>query len=308
MAILDNEKAIRCVYLRINYPLMKPMFEHIALPESCSINAFIQEKEEFDYPFHYHMEYELTYILSSRGIRYTGNHFEDFGDNDLVLVGPNLPHCWRNGENHNETASALVIQWKDDCLGEGWFNSKEFTAIRGLQQLAGKGVKFDEKVALAFKEKLVSIASLPPFEKLIIFLESLHGLAVSNGFKTICEQDYNYHLNRIDNERINTVYQFVKNNYRRKITLKEIAALVNMGEGSFSRFFSKTMNKGFFTFLNEYRINSACKLLAETDLQVVQVCYAAGYESLPFFYRQFRKFKNHSPQLYRDRFKQHVIS
>lgn len=294
--------------LRSNRLVMKPMFEHIALPESSSINVFIQEKEEFDYPFHYHAEYELTYILSSRGIRYTGNHFEDFRDNDLVLLGPNLPHCWRNGENHGEIASALVIQWKNDCLGYGWFNSKEFSAIRSLQQLSVKGVKFDEAVALAFKEKLVSIASLPPFERLIVFLECLHGLAVSNGFTTICEQDYTDYLNRIDNERINTVYQFVKHNYRRKITLKEIAALVSMGEGSFSRFFSKTMNKGFFTFLNEYRINGACKLLAETDLQVVQVCYASGYESLSFFYRQFKKFKHYSPQQYRDRFKKHVIA
>lgn len=286
---------------------MKPMFEHISLPESSSINVFIQEKEEFDYPFHYHSEYELTYILSSRGIRYTGNHFEDFRDNDLVLLGPNLPHCWRNGENHQEMASALVIQWKEDCLGSGWANNKEFTAIRKLQQLAVSGIRFEESVALAFKDKLVAIAALPPFERLIAFLECLHGLSMSEGFSTICEQDYHYHRNRIDNERINTVYQFVKNNYRRKITLREIATLVSMEEGSFSRFFSKTMHKGFFSFLNEYRINRACTLLTETDLPVVQVCYASGYESLSFFYRQFRKFKGHSPQRYRDRFKKHVI-
>src|SRR5690606_31056527 len=85
-----NRSAITKRGFTIKPPSMKPMFEHIALPESSSINAFIQKKEEFDYPFHYHAEYELTYILSSRGIRYTGNHFEDFGDNDLVLLGPNL--------------------------------------------------------------------------------------------------------------------------------------------------------------------------------------------------------------------------
>jgi AraC-like DNA-binding protein len=72
-----------------------------------------------------------------------------------------------------------------------------------------------------------------------------------------------------------------------------------MSEEYFSRFFSKSLMKSFFTFLNEYRINRACKLLIETERQVSEICYQVGYESIPFFYRQFKKIKNMPPQSYR---------
>lgn len=281
---------------------MKAQFEPIANLDSNSFNAFIQKKKEFDFPFHYHPEYELTYILSSEGIRYVGNHFENFGENDLLLLGPNLPHCWKNRNENMTEASALVIQWKEDFLGKDWVASKEFDAIKTIQQLSGKGIKFTETVALRFRERLLSIVSLAPFDKLMSLLQILHELANCNQYEVLCKEGFSYRLDFVDNDRINTVYQYVKKNFKEKITLASISTAVNMSEGSFSRFFSKLMKKSFFAFLNEYRINVACNLLIETDMQVIQVCYAAGYESLPFFYRQFKKYKSCTPQSFKSQF------
>jgi AraC-like DNA-binding protein len=101
---------------------------------------------------------------------------------------------------------------------------------------------------------------------------------------------------------MNTVYQFVRNNYQEKVTLAQIASEVHMSEEAFSRFFSKFMSKPFFTFLNEYRINAACQMLIETDKPVSEVAMESGFETLPFFYRQFAKFKKLSPKKFRDRF------
>jgi len=281
---------------------MKAQFEPIVNLESNSFNAFIQHKKEFDFPFHYHPEYELTYILTSEGIRYVGNHFENFCANDFVLVGPNLPHCWKNMDDLPTDASALVIQWKEDFLGTGWTASKEFDAIKKLQQLSVKGIKFSETIALRFRERLISIVGLSPFDRLITLLVILQELAAVNEYEVLCKEGFSYNLDFVDNERINTVYQYVKKNYKKKITLASISSAVNMSEVSFSRFFSRLMKKSFFAFLNEYRINIACNLLIETDMQVIQVCYASGYESLPFFYRQFKKFKKCTPQNFKSQF------
>ena len=281
---------------------MKAQFEAIAPLEANSLNALYQEKKEFDYPFHYHPEYELTFIISSRGIRYVGNHFGDFRENDLVFLGPNLPHCWKNTEGQTDPASAIVIQWNENLLGEGWIDSKEFKAIKKLHQLAFKGIKFRESIALDVKDKLLHAITLPPFEKLISVLQILNDLAKTDNYDLLCEQGFSYNLNHIENERINTVYQYLRLNYKKKITLEDMASEVNMTEESFSRFFSKVMKKTFFAFVNEYRVNVACNLLIETDLNVNQIVYATGYESFPFFYRQFKKFKSCSPQKYRTEF------
>src|ERR1700754_576078 len=100
---------------------MKAQYEKIQPQEFNSFRAYSYEKAEFDTPWHYHPEYELTYILSGRGIRYVGNGFENFEENDLVLLGPNLPHCWRNVGTQNGNSSAIVIHWENDLLG----NKKE---------------------------------------------------------------------------------------------------------------------------------------------------------------------------------------
>ncbi|AHM61141.1 AraC family transcriptional regulator [Flammeovirgaceae bacterium 311] len=267
--------------------------------ELNSFKVAFQEKKEFDYPWHYHPEFELTYILSSHGVRYVGNSIASFADDDLVLAGPNLPHCWKNAGEQELPASAIVIQWKEDFLGKEWFQHQEFAAIRKLLELSKKGIKFNKEVACHLKESFFELLELPPFEKLIRLLQILQQLAQTEQYHVLCEQGFLHNLNHKENERIDVVHQYVKNNYAKKITLAEIAELVSMNEVYFSRFFSKIMQKSFFVFLNEYRITIACQLLIDTDLQVAEICYLSGYESLPFFYRQFKKFKGHTPLAYK---------
>ncbi len=282
---------------------MRPQFEPIEPLEANSFKAFHQIKKEFDFPYHYHPEYELTYILSSDGVRYVGNEFQNFSENDLVLLGPNLPHCWKNGEEQTTTASALVIQWKEDLLGKDWLETKEFAAIKKMHALSVKGIKFSEKVAKAVKTEMQQLVSLDPFSKLIRLVAILEKLSHSNDYNLICKDDFTHQTSSSDSERINQIYHFVKINYHKKIMLTDVADIVCMTEESFSRFFSKVMKKKFFSFLNEYRINAACKQLIESDIPIAQVCYNAGYETIPFFYRQFKKFKKCSPQFYRSQFK-----
>jgi len=279
---------------------MKAHYKHIPAIESKLFKSVIQNNsKEFDYPWHYHPEFELTYILSSQGVRYVGNSMENYFEEDLVLIGSNMPHCWIKSEDQQSSSRAIVIYLKEDFLDNTWMQSYEFEAIHQLLKLSGKGIKFDKEVALAVREKLFELLTLPPLEKLLLLLQILQDLARTAKFHLLCEQGFTYELNTTNNERINIVYKYIEKNYREKISLADIAAQVNMNEEYFSRFFSNIMNKSFFEFLNEYKINRACKLLIETDKQVSEICYAAGYESIPFFYRQFKKFKNCQPKSYR---------
>jgi len=278
---------------------MKALYERILPQESSSFNAFGYELEEFDNPWHYHPEYELTYILSSRGVRYTGNSFENFEENDFVLLGPNLPHCWKNTGIQTGNSSAIVIQWDENLLGSNWMKHHEFRAIHQLLQLSDRGIRFDKKLALKFKERLHHLLGMSSFDKLLFFLQLLQELSHSKEFKILCDRSFEDQLNHEDHDRVNRIHQFVRKNYKQKITLKNMADEIHMTEESFSRFFSKLMNKPFFSFLNEYRINAACKLLIESDISVTQVSHECGFESLPFFYRQFKRYKGSSPKQFR---------
>lgn len=282
---------------------MKAQFEAFTpLPES-SFRIFGYQVREFDAPWHYHPEYELTIILESEGIRYVGNSMENFETGDLVLLGPNLPHCWKNSPDHAGVASSVVVQWPEQFLGGGWLDVAEFKSVRRLLQLASQGVRFDQEVSAAVRPMLAEMLEMQPFPRLMKFLEVLELLAGVRNFHLLCEQGFDYPLNYEDNQRINIVYNYIREHYGERITLAAVSALVHMNEEAFSRFFSRIMQKPLFTFLNEYRINMASKMLIETDLQVAEISYACGYESLPFFFRQFRKFGGVTPATYRKQFR-----
>lgn len=282
---------------------MKAQFEAFQpLPES-SFRIFGYEVAEFDAPWHYHPEYELTVILHSEGIRYVGNSMESFEAGDLVLLGPDLPHCWKNTPDSPGPASSIVVQWPAGFMGDGWQDVEEFKSVKRLLQLARQGIRFDQEVSARVKPMLAEMLEMQPFPRLIKFLEVLETLAAVKNIHFLCEQGFAYPLNYEDNQRINTVYNYIREHYSERITLATLSGLVCMSEEAFSRFFSRIMQKPLFTFLNEYRINMASKMLIETDMQVAEISFACGYESPPFFFRQFRKFGGITPAAYRKQFR-----
>ncbi|MEI9917291.1 MAG: AraC family transcriptional regulator [Bacteroidota bacterium] len=278
---------------------MKAQFELIERQDRHSFGAYAYEKAEFDTPWHYHPEFELTYIIAGRGIRYVGNGFEYFEENDLVLLGPNVPHCWKNTGKQTANSAAIVIHWNNNLSG----NNHEFDAINKLFSKAQHGIKYPTAFSIKIKERLLTMLKQPPFDRLLMLLSILNDLATKGKGQPLSTIAVDATVRNYDHQRINTVYQFVRSRYQEKVTLAQMASEVHMSEEAFSRFFSKVMNKPFFTFLNEYRINAACQLLIETDKAVSEVAMEAGFETLPFFYRQFNKFKKLSPKKFRDNFR-----
>jgi AraC-like DNA-binding protein len=276
---------------------MRATLEHLLLPQNSS-SIFLKSQGPENAPLHYHRNYEMNFVIKGNGTRYVGNNIGDFEEGDLILLAPSIPHRWQNTGKKSYNYSSLVIQWGEDFLGKEWLLTPEFKDIRRLLELSTKGIKFDKYIGKEIKNKQSSLLILPPFEKLVLLLQLLNDLAKSNEFKILCDQEFSLN-NDIPNSRIDIVCQFIKEKYSEKITLANAAALVNMSEGAFSKFFSQTTKKPFFSFLNEYRTKMARKLLSETDMRANEIGYACGYECLQFFYRQFMKYTECSPQTYR---------
>lgn len=281
---------------------MKAQFEKVSASPDSSFRAFGYENQAFDAPWHFHPEYELTYILSSRGIRYVGDSVKRFQEGDLVLVGANLPHCWKNTGTQLTPARSVVIQWQDDVLGVGGMEKREFMGVKRLLGLANRGLCFGADEAVGVRERMVEMVTQPPLPRLISLLQVLDQLSASR-YALLSGSTFTPQRNYEANARVNTIYNYVAEHYREKISLEDIASQVALSEEAFCRFCKKTLHKSFFSFLNEFKINQACELLIETDLPVAQVGYTSGYESLPFYYRQFKKYMRCSPAAYRKQFR-----
>lgn len=277
---------------------MKINFEYPSFNKQSSFEVFLKSQDSQILPLHCHPNYELNLVIEGNGTRYVGNNSEKFEEGDLVLLAPGVPHRWENEGNIKCPYSSLVFHWQEEFLGNAWKFAPEFKNIRMLFELSCKGIKFDKYIGKEIKNKQKELLTLPPFEKCVLLLQLLNDLAKAQEFEILCN-NVSLFDNNINNSRIDLVCQYIEKKYSEKITLSEMASLVNMSEGAFSRFFSKTTKKPFFSFLNEYRTKIACNLLKETDMRANEIGYACGYESLQFFYRQFMKYIECSPQTYR---------
>lgn len=103
-------------------------------------------------------------------------------------------------------------------------------------------------------------------------------------------------------EGIKAVLTYIRENYKEKIYIQDLAGQVHMNEQYFCRFFKKSIGRSPMEYLNEYRIKQAMRLLEETDLPVTEVCLESGYNNLGNFLRAFKKYTDTTPLKYRNRF------
>jgi len=200
---------------------MKAKYKYNPSEESHLFSVIFQDgKKEFDYPWHYHPECELIYITKGQGLRYLGNSVENYFNNDLVLIGSNLPHCWINESGYsNQSANAIVVYLKEDFFAGNWLQSYEFSEIRKLLELSGNGIKFDPFVASRLKDKFLELPKLLPLQKFTLLIEILQELSASSGYRLLCEQKFSCDLDQSHRERINTVFKYVMDHYKESISL-----------------------------------------------------------------------------------------
>ncbi|PQA53028.1 MULTISPECIES: helix-turn-helix domain-containing protein [Siphonobacter] len=281
---------------------MKPSFEHIdALPDS-SFTFREHVLKAFDAPYHFHPEIELTLILSSRGKRFVGTNVSDFEAGDLVLIGPNVPHYWKN-ENNTDPAHSIVIQFKEEFLGPEFFRKPEFLPIARLLQRAKSGLHFYGKTAERVTKEIQYLLKDNHFHRLLGLLDLLHTLADSQEVHTLDTSQFFAQLPKTDYERLNKIYAYMAEHFRQEIRLETISELINMTPQSFCRYYKKVTKKTFIDSLNEYRIRYASQLLlSDGDLTVSEVCFQSGFGNISHFNRQFRQTTGLAPLQYRQEF------
>jgi AraC-like DNA-binding protein len=129
-----------------------------------------------------------------------------------------------------------------------------------------------------------------------IILDVLH-LMISNS--PWLETDSNLSA-FIEDQRIKKMLSFIQDNYKRKITLEDIARNVNLSRSECSRFFKRMTGQTPFEYLISYRINQSTLLLKNSDLSITEIADEVGFGSVSYFIEKFRKETNYTPKEFRN--------
>jgi AraC-like DNA-binding protein len=249
----------------------------------------------FEFKWHYHPEYELTYIVRGSGYRIVGNSHEHFSAGDLVLLGSNLPHTWWGKQEDGSPSEAIVIQFSNAFI-EPFLQLKESQSIKELLTKASRGLRWDNDQMLF--HSIEELGNQGEFNRILSLLSILQTLSQIESSQ-LASDSYQNVLSKKFESRINKVCSYLQLHFSESISLKQVADLVYMSESNFCKFFKKATSTTFSDYLNDLRINEACQLLLSSEDTVSKIAQECGYESLSYFNRVFLRKMNLTPSVFR---------
>jgi AraC-like DNA-binding protein len=267
----------------------------------------VVKEESFEYndfPFHFHPEYEIILILESSGQRFVGDSITNFTAVDLCMFGSNLPHKFHSkGLSSKDAVSQIVIQFHENFLGMGFFERKPFQKIRDLLQRSSRGICFTGETRQMLTERITELPSQNPAATIIEVLQILHVLSLSHNYFLLSSPGFIHHSSSDEEStRMGKVYDYILQNFKRDLTLEEVAAIAYLSPSAFCRYFKKFTRKTLSEFLIDFRIGYACKLLQNNNMGISQVSGEAGFNNVSYFNRKFKAMKGKTPMEYQKHF------
>jgi len=279
---------------------MKPIFKKVDSKSEEAFVARIDQFAQFYNKWHFHPELELTHIVKGRGTRFVGDNIEFFQDGDLILVGANLPHVWKNQNKESELSVARVVQFLPNFMGDDVLKLVEFKNIQKLLIKSTFGLKIEGEVKvliLGFLNKLFKTED--PLERIILIIKMLDCLGTSDETIPISKSLFLVELDKQNKDRLNRVIDYTITNFASKIMLEDVASISNMSVSNFCKFFKVRVKKTYVQYLTEVRIGMSCKMLIENQLSINRIAYDSGFVNISNFNRAFKLNKNMTPFSYR---------
>lgn len=279
----------------------KPMFEKVLRSPDASWRYWIYHVDGIEFNWHYHPEYEVCVTIDSPGQRYVGDNVESYGDIDMVLLGPNLPHTWlsepcSDGKPQRVYVAQLPTQWIESLT----VSMPELSPLKSVLDMSQRGVKFSQAISRQAAQLFVDMEPRTPLQKLTSLMQVFQLMIEDKAAQPLSSTGYSF-IAKPDasNEKIDRVIQYIHDHYTDPLTAESLAKLAHMSTNHFHRFIKKRTEQTFVELVNQLRVGKACSLLLNSDLPVSTISDMCGFNSISNFNRRFVQFKKTTPSEFR---------
>jgi len=282
-------------------------------PKDC-YTVFSKVEDEINFPIHIHSDYELTFIENAKGTkRVVGDSVEEIDDVELCLItGSNLSHGYLGNKKNGKNISEIIIHFHNDLLNESLLMKNQFKTIKKLFDKAMFGISFPLSTIEKVRYRLNKLTNPKDrFHSVLSLFSILYDLSISPDIHILSSPTFGKQNNEDayhNNHRIEIVYNFMLENFDKKIQLADVASKANMSEIAFSRFFKRYAGKNFIEILHDIRLGHASQMLVDTTYSISEICFSCGFNNLSNFNHIFKKEKNCSPSEFRKNYKElHIL-
>ncbi|HUP11670.1 MAG TPA: AraC family transcriptional regulator [Niastella sp.] len=274
------------------------------LTQSDCFTLFSRMKSQFDFPLHYHEEFELNFIQNAKNARRViGDHIEDIEEQELVLVGSNLQHAWFTHNCKSKEIREITVQFHKDLFDDKLLRRNQLSFIRTMLEKSLRGILFSKETTQLLAPRIIELNQKQGFDSVLELMSILHDLSISRNMRILSDASFNnteqYTYN---SRRIEKTLEYMNHNFDKPITLNEVARLANMSDAAFSRFFKQRTGNTFIDSLTEIRLGHASRMLIDTTQSVAEIAYHCGFNNISNFNRIFKKKKSCTPKDFRESF------
>jgi AraC-like DNA-binding protein len=280
---------------------MKPFLEKVIVADDASWSMVRVPREPIPFEWHHHPEYELTLTTNSRGYRFVGDHVGTYGDGDLVLLGPNLPHTWASSSKIDENKPHMVMviwfrpEWSRGLTGL----FTELRPIAALLDRSSRGLKFSPHIARRLRPAIEAIFDKAPSERLLDLISILLTRATDEPAEALAAPIHTPLVSEASGSRIDRVLDHIHTHYHEEIRVERLARVAALSTSAFHRMFRRHARLTLSQYVMRLRIGEACALLIADDRPIADIAEAVGYRSLANFGRQFKALRMQTPREYR---------
>ncbi|MCZ8196924.1 MAG: AraC family transcriptional regulator [Flavobacterium sp.] len=272
------------------------------LSKDDSFLVFDRVKDNFDFPIHYHPEYEINFIKNGKGVkRVVGDHIEEIDEIELVLVGPNLYHGWELHNCKSKKIHEITIQFHNNLFDNSLLSKRIMGSIKEMFNRSIHGILFSKKTANELTNRICQLSKLDGMDYFLEIISILQDMANSRNQKLLSTYTVDYDVFE-DDDKMKLVYEYVQKYFSDKITLDDASEIAMMSPASFNRFIKKRTGKTFVNYLNDIRVGYAARWLVEKDLSISEIAFKSGFNNMANFNRIFKSIKNNTPSQYREEF------
>ena len=242
--------------------------------------------------------------MNTKGKRIVGDSVEDFGECDLVLVGPNIPHSW-SGEAIKGNR-VVTIQFDEHLMDYIIISKRVFKPVRDMLARAKRGIFFTVDKQSPVCKKIIAMYSMSSINATLNFISLLYDLATCPHQRLLTGSSFDSEsvVRESKSRRIARICSYINQHYSKQISLPELAKEVAMSSSTLSHFFKRHTRRNLVNYITDIRIGHATKMLLDTTYSIGEISCACGFNNLSYFNRTFKRAKGVTPGEYRESMQQ----
>ncbi len=273
---------------------MKVLPFKIPKPEQDVLVYQVDYGASFYDKLHQHEEIQISLIVEGTGTLVVGDSVNDYTENDVLIIGSNIPHIFKSDYSASKNAHMISLFFTRHAFGTDFFDLEELKELQAFFKRAKHGFKVSSKLK-QIKALFFELEEGTKLNRLLILLQILKFTSKGN-YKSLSSFIYDKTYSDNEGQRMRNVFEYTMNNFQKEISLNTISNEANMSKNAFCKYFKKRTNKTYIHFLNELRIEHACRLLqSNNDLSIIQIAEQVGFNNMSNFNRQFKTLKSCNP-------------